>query len=412
MALTDIGFQKTPARPTEITFAAQLGLPSANQTIAMIGHLAVSGNLIAPYQVYTFSNVADPVAASGEATTQFGLNSEIGLMVVAAINANAGASTFPQIVCVPLAYSDTDWGGGASIYSLNALNKTECEFIVSPYDGQNQPLTQLLINQAKLFSGATRVSNGQYGTFGVVFNRSTSDPATLFKYDTQYLQANWLRDTTPASGNGIPASAGGFTGAPYSVALMAAACAGVIAANQVPFNPLDNAVLNNVVQPSNPADWISVGGGLESEIALNQGWTPLRVLPNLTVAFVRTVTARVTTGDGVTAVTAYYDVQDFQVLYFFRKTIVTRFNQPDFTSTKASLQTGQNIKSETIRLAQLFEDQNMFQAVAKLAPQFVVQGNASDRSRFDVFIPVNVIPGLHVIATNIQAGTQFDVVTV
>ncbi len=414
MAITDIGIFRTPARPVEITFAAALGLPNPNQTIAMIGHIAASGNALAPYQVYVVSNVADPVAASGEMTTQFGLNSELGLMVIAAINANALGNSFPNIVCVGLSPSDTDWGGGASQFSLNALNKTECEFIVSPYDGNNTALTLQLSAQAALFSGPFRVANSQYGSFGVTFNRSVVNPSALFAYDTQYVINNWLRDTS----TGPQSATGGFGpsafAAPtYSIAQCAAACAGVIAAGQIPFNPLDNELINDLNPPSNSQDWISVGAGLESEIALNQGWTPLKVLPNLTVAFVRTVTARITVGGlGVTQVTAYYDVQDFQVLYYFRKTIVARFTQPDFTQRKASTQTGQQILSEVIRLATLFQTQGMFQAVANLAPQFIVQANASDRSRFDVFVPVNVVPGLHVIATNVQAGTQFDVTTI
>ena len=70
------------------------------------------------------------------------------------------------------------------------------------------------------------------------------------------------------------------------------------------------------------------------------------------------------------------------------------------------------MKSEAIRLANLFEDQEMFQAVAQLSKQFVVERSTSDRHRFDVLTPVNVIPGLHVIATNIEAGTQFDALSI
>jgi phage tail sheath gpL-like len=126
------------------------------------------------------------------------------------------------------------------------------------------------------------------------------------------------------------------------------------------------------------------------------------------VVIVRSVTSRVTTGDSVTAVTAYYDVQDFQVLYFTRKSIVSRFNQPDFQRVKASTAEGKVVRGEVIAILSTLETQGMLQAVEQLAPQVVVQRNVSDRSRFDVFIPVNVVPGLHVIASNIQAGTQFD----
>jgi phage tail sheath gpL-like len=54
----------------------------------------------------------------------------------------------------------------------------------------------------------------------------------------------------------------------------------------------------------------------------------------------------------------------------------------------------------------------MFQNVTALAKLFIVERNISDRTRFDVFTPVNVIPGLMVVATNIQATTLGDNITV
>ena len=406
MALTSIGFQKTPARPVEITFAANGGLPNPNQTLGLIGHMgptsgAGSGSAI-PYQVVVINNVADATAGAAEANAKFGAGSELAEMVIAAIQANEaeGNANFPQITCVPLAQSDTDFGtpNGAGVgAALAACDKFECEFLVSPYDGNNQTLTNKLIAQAKAMSAAGRFQNGQYGTIAVAANLSVTDPSTLFKYDTQYLSPVWLRDTGSN---------------PYSLGELAAAYAALLGGNLVPFNPVDNSQVGDVTAPANNADWITVGAGLESESCLNQGWTPLRVLPNGQVAIVRSVTSRLTTGDGVTAVTAYYDVQDFQVLYFFRKTVAARFNQPDFTNVKASQGEATLARSEVIRLASEFEDQGMFQNVAGLAPQIVVERNASDRSRFDVFIPVNVVPGLHVIASNVQATTVGDVFTV
>lgn len=413
MALTDIGFQKTPARPVEITFAAQGGLPNPNQTLAIIGHMgptggaAVSGvasGTAIPYVASVINNVTDPTACATEVNAKFGLGSELAKMIIAAVQANfaQGNSNFPNITAVPLAQTDADFGpqNGAGIpASLAACDKFEAEFLVSPYDGQNQTLTGAIKQQAQSMSGATRVQNGQYGTIAVAFNRSTTDPSTLFKYDTQYLTVAWLRDTASQA----PA---------YSIGEMSAAYAGILGGIAVPFNPVDNDVIGNVAAPAQQSDWITVGAGLESESCLNQGWTPLRVLPNGDVAIVRSVTARVTVGDGVTSVTAYYDVQDFMVLYFFRKAVAARFNQPDFTNQKASTGEASLTRSEVIRLASAFEDQGMFQNVSGLSPQIQVQRNASDRSRFDVFIPVNVVPGLHVIATNVQATTVGDVFTV
>jgi phage tail sheath gpL-like len=251
-------------------------------------------------------------------------------------------------------------------------------------------------------NGAQRVHNNQFGTIGVLFNRSVTDASLLPKPDTLALCMLWLRD----SGTGGDAPA-------YSVGEMAAACAAKMASNIAPFNPLDDVSVLGIDAPKKLTDWISVGASLESEVCLGQGNTPLKVKPNGEVAFVRTVTSRISAdGTGAPEVTAYYDVQDFNCLYFFRKTIFTRFSQPDFKQRKLSDETAREVKAETIRLMQAFEDQGMFQKVQELGKLVQVERNISDRHRLDVKIPVNVVPGLHVLATNIEAGTLFDIITI
>lgn len=400
MAITGIGDQKTPGRPVEIVFDANTGLPSANQELLLLGRMGATGGVSTsgsstPYTVVTVSNVADLTAATAEANAKFGLGSELAKMVIAAVAANSGGATFPAIKCVPIALGVTDYGPADA--ALVAARNTKAEFVVVPYDGQTQALRDKLKAHCLLVSGAQRPDNNQFGTVGVMGNMSVSDASTLFKADTQFLSLQWFRDTTGAN--------------PYSLGELSAACAAEMASNAVPFNPLDNVTVNGVTPSTLLSDAISVGAGLESEVALNQGWTPLSAKADGTVRFVRTVTSRVTI-DGTTAATAYYDVQDFQVLYLWRKTIWTRSNQPDFRQVKASVEVARNLKSELIRLAQTFEDQNMFQAVAQLAKQFIVERSLSDRHRFDVYTPVNVIPGLHVIASRVAAGTQFDTFSV
>jgi phage tail sheath gpL-like len=179
-----------------------------------------------------------------------------------------------------------------------------------------------------------------------------------------------------------------------------------MAANGRPFNPLDNITIPGAPAPEDSAEWITVGNGLESEVALQHGVTPLRVKPTGDVAFVRTVTTRITFNN--VRVEAYYDVQDFNVLFDWRQTIWTRENQPDFTNVKASREKGVALKGELIRLAQVYQALGMFQAVEQLAKFFKVQRSTSDRSTFEVLTPLNVIPGLHNILNRIEAGTQFD----
>lgn len=392
MALTSIGQQKTPARPTEITFAADTGLPSDLQIVLLAGH--ANAGATGTNTVVTINNVADAALAKTEAELKFGVGSELAKMVVAAVKANAGGSTFPALKACVLASTDTGFDADAQ----DAIQRTRAEFLVTPYDLHVATTNRNTLKaMAIAMSGAQRVSNNQFGTVGWGFNRTVSDPSLLFKFDTQFMLGAWLYDS------GSPA---------YTIAEMAAATAARAAAGGVPFNPMDDVTIENVDAPALVGDWPTVGAGLESESALNQGWAPLWVKPNGEVAFVRTVTGRLSAdGTGTPVVTSYYDLQDFQVLYYFRKAIYTRFSQPDFKQVKASDAVGLNIKAEAIRLATEFENQGMFQAVSQLAKKFQVQRNASDRSRFDLLVPVNVVPGLHVIATNIEATTEFDTIT-
>lgn len=387
-----IGFQKTPGRPIEITFEADLGLPNDQQELLLIGRAASGATGVET--VITISAVSDVTAATTEANLKFGSGSELAKMVIAAVkaNANAARSTFPPIKCVPLASDATTLTTAAQ----NAAKLVKSEFIVSPFDASTDATARTALKDlCSELSGAQRVENNQFGTIGVAANMSVTDPATLASPDTQYLSLVWFKNGTPGA---------------VLVGEIAAAYAAVLAGNVSPFIPVDNYLLGGITAPL-LADRISVGAGLDSETALGKGWAPLRTKANEEVTIVRSVTSRITT-DGVVAAGSYFDVQDFQVLYFWRKTVFTRLNQPDLKNVKASAETAKQVKGELIRLASLFEDNEMFQAVAQLAKDFTVTRSTSDRHRFDVVTPINVIPGLHVIATTVRATTQYDSITV
>lgn len=409
MGISDLPDQRTPGQGIELTFQSQTTPPNPTQNVILLGHVAATG--LAASGLYVgnlFVNSGDTsiglVNAVAECVTRFGNSTcELAKMILAAITANQATNQFPQLWWVALASTDTDFGGGTNL-GLNALNKLEAEFVVSPYEGATGgttlSATAIALNAAcKTISGPSNVQNNQFGSIGVIFNRSQSNPALLPIIDSQYLAPCWLYDS------------GTLGASVLSIAEMASYYAAIMAGNAVPFNPLDDQIINGVPAPLNPIDWPTVGLGMATEAALNRGWGPLKVFPNGSVAVVRAITARLTitgNGNGLNNITAYYDVQDFQTLYFWRKTLFTRFAQPDWKQRKASAEGGKLMKSEMIRLATLFQDQQMFQAVDQLSSQFVVQRDVSDRSRFNYFTPVNVIPGLHVIDGNIQATTQFD----
>ncbi len=399
MALTSIGDARTPATPVEVTLAASTGQPDANQELLFFGHQASSPGTATNYLPKKINNSGDGAAALTECNGYFGSNSEAGKMVQAAIAANAGGAIFPQITVVPLAFADT--GFGSSDVALTNARNTKAEFIVSPYAGVSSgslsPSATSLKTHAQLVSGATRTANNQFGSFGVVVERAVADPATLPTPDSQFLIGVYLRDTGTAGDAPV-----------YSVAEVAAAAAARMAAQAIPFNPLDDESIASLDAPAKMTDWLSVGDSAESETVLQKGWTPLYVKPNEEVAFVRSITTRISAdGTGTPIVTDYYDVQDYMVLYYYRKTLYTRFKQKDFKK-KNSLAVAKRMKAEAIRLAQSFEDQEMFQAVAQLAKFFKFARVTTDRHATEAYVPVNVVPGLHRKKVNIEAGTQFD----
>ncbi len=405
MALTGIGDARTPATPVEVTLAASTGQPDANQEVLLFARQASSPGTATNYLPKKINNSGDSAAALTECNGYFGSGAEAVKMVQALIKGleAISSSIFPQITVVPLPFAAAEGSnpfGAADVALTNARN-TKAEFIVSPYAGVSSgslaPSATSLKNHCALVSGATRTANNQFGSFGVFVDRAVTDPSTLPTPDTQFLVPVWLRDTGTAGD--APA---------YSVGEVAAAVAGRLAAQAIPFNPLDDETVGALAAPAKQSDWPSVGDSSESESALQKGWTPLYVKPNGEVAFVRSITARLSAdGTGTPVVTDYYDVQDFMCLYYFRKTLYTRFKQKDFKK-KNSGNVMKRMKAEAIRLAQSFEDQEMFQAVKQLAKFFKVQRATTDRHATEAYVPVNVVPGLHRKKVNIEAGTQFD----
>lgn len=402
MSLTSLGDRKTPSRPVELAFAPETGLPDDAQGLIIVGHRgsgAASGSSgIANYDIVEISNVADETACSGEVVADFGAGSELAKMILAAVRATQDGGTHPFIRAIPLAFADTGFGAAdeALVSAKRIPGKT---YLVDPYVGTDATTRGKLFAAATTMSGPERTENQQFGTFGVAHIRSVTDPANLPSPDTYNGILTWLPDTGTAGD--APA---------YSVGEIASACAARMAANGRPYNPLDSITVVGIAAPALQADWITVGAGLESETALDKGVTPLRVKANGEVAFVRTVTTRITYNS--VPVEAYYDVQDFNVLFDWKKTVWTRASQPDFTNVKASRDKGIDFKGEMVRLAKVFEALGMFQAVSQLAKFFTVQRSDTDRSTFEAVTPVNVIPGLHNILTRVEAGVQFDSFTI
>jgi hypothetical protein len=189
--------------------------------------------------------------------------------------------------------------------------------------------------------------------------------------------------------------------------IIAAAHAGAMMQSAFPYNPLTNVQVGGLVAPKLSSDIIVIDPNGASEQALTAGLSPLSTKPDGTICFIRTRTTYNLLPDGVTAVTAYFDWQDLVVMNDFREDCYQITQNPPFNGnpggTKASQTIANLLKDEILREAQDYEDLGAFQGVQFLASQFLVQPSSTSRGRFDFKIPINVIPGLFVIAGNIEA---------
>lgn len=189
--------------------------------------------------------------------------------------------------------------------------------------------------------------------------------------------------------------------------IVAAAHAGRQMSSAFPYNPLQGVTIGGLIAPRKITDRIEINPNGASEQALAAGLSPLYVQPGNTVGYIRTRTTLNLKPDNVTAVTAYFDWQEIVTLYDFRESCYQISQNPPFNNnpggTKASAAIAALFKDEVLREAQAFEDGGGFQGVKTLAPLFVVAPSTTSRGRFDFKIPVNVLPGLMVIAGNIEA---------
>lgn len=185
--------------------------------------------------------------------------------------------------------------------------------------------------------------------------------------------------------------------------------AALLLGSAFPYNPLQG-VAGGLTPPQKSTDWVLFDPSGASEAMLAAGLSPYSVQSGSKVVLIRTRTTWLM--NGLTAVTAYFDWQDLVTLNDFREDVYHISQNPPFNGnpggTKASLQVANLFKDEVLREAQSYEDAGAFQAVKSLAPQFIVQPSTTSRGRFDFKIPVNVLPGLFVIAGNIEGVTSFD----
>lgn len=455
--LTSIADRLTPSTPIELTFGAQL-VAVGRKFTTLFAHKG-AGAPIVDYGVYQVINVGDPIAVKTEVEAQFGVGSEASLMAIAFVSENvfAGRSNYPAFRIVALPVGVTTFGPAKEAFA--AVQHMRSDVLVSPY-----PLSSVVNADLDTFaiqlSGPDRDLQGQFGTSWVAgcidaisglagLNTVNSRNAVLaYLQDTNTAAVVDNVDTTSGSPllTNISSTVGIYQGAVITAAgvpvgttvqqvfsdhiqmsanatashvaesasfqnvisqpesIIAACHASMLMSLPFPYNPVQGMVSGYLIPPRKPSDVIVIDPNGASEAILAAGLSPLYVQPGNKVGYIRSRTAKVL--NGAVPVTAYFDWQDLSVMYDFREVCFQVTQNPPFNNnpggTKASKTIAALLKDEILKEAMSFQDQGAFQGVKTLAPLFLVQPSTSSRGRFDFKIPVNVIPGLYVIAGNIQ----------
>lgn len=272
----------------------------------------------------------------------------------------------------------------------------------------------ITINQNATATGSaiTLTINNSYGTIGIYPGAILSGTDIPTGATVLSVTSNSITMSAPATGSASNEAITVANQISQPAEIVAAASAAGLMSLAFPYNPVQGVEIGGLVPPQNTSDWIAINPNGASEQALVAGLSPLRVMPGNTVGYIRSRTTYNLLPDNVTPVTAYFDWQDLVIMNDFREGCYLIIQNPPFNNnpggTKASQAVAGLLKNEILRLAQSFEDQGAFQGVQSLAPQFLVAPSTTSRGRFDFQIPINVIPGLYVIAGNIQAVTTFD----
>jgi hypothetical protein len=468
--LTDIADRLTPSAPIELTFGAQ-PIATGRKFAQLFGHMAASGSTVLPYSVYTVINVGNAAMAQAEVDALAGAGSQAGKMAFAFVNANqiGGTGNFPAFRICFLANGDLHFG--SSNQAITAVQGLRCDFLVSCYPTDDTTNKATLLALATLLSGIDRDLTGQFGSFVSLASVEPLDTQIAFADNSRLLVELPFPDSNTAavdttgnltvgaqadiieglatvvgiypgaevSGTGIPADtvveqildnqsvmiSNAATIAGTDVALvfqnvisqppeiLASAQAAVLLGLAFPYIPVEGITLGGIIPAKVPSDQIIIDPSGSSEAALQAGLSPTYVQPGGTVGLIRSVTSFTTlTGPGDIRATAYFDWQDLVLMNDFKEDVFQITQNPPFNNnpggTKASQFTANLLKDEILREALDYEDLGAFQGVKANAPLFIVQNSTTSRGRFDFKIPVNVIPGLMVIAGNIEGVSGAD----
>lgn len=393
-------FTRNPS--TKVTVKTLIAsLLAADNLHVIFAQKAAAGGSATAGQLVTIENYGDPVAAATECVTKFGTASQAQDMVVAAINAVKSSSyedkVFPPIKVFVLANGATSATLAAE---LATIANQQTPFITLPYPSTDSVALAALKAHLVAISANDRGALGQFGSFGVMATDAATATATPtgLSAGSELINIAWLRDSAGTKANKIEC--------------VAAAYGAILAALGLPFNPINDLKIGGLVAPVSAADWHTPGDAGTVALGLNDGVVPLTVNASGEICVSRSISSRVVTSGVVE--TAYYDHQDWRVLFYLRKNIYNLAVQPRYKQAKASTQKLAALKSEILALCKTLEVEplQMLQHVDLLADQFTYARQPNNRHAAVYYVPVNVIPGFHNKGVELVGTTQFDSVVI
>lgn len=394
MAIPNFTFTRNPS--IKISVSTQIdGLVTADSTLTLLGNVGSSaGTAVLGVPVF-IQNYGDPALAQVECDALFGANAQLTEMVVAAIKGNLftdlATKNFPKLQVIPMASGATSAGLAAVLAPLLSV---AMPFVALPYPATDAVALTAIKNHLTAINANDRGDSGQFGSFAFLATDadvSTATPAGL-SAASESIVIPYLRDLATIKANKIHAVASAY----------AAVCAG----NGLPFLPINGAKIGGLVAPVSATDYLTAGDAGSISLSMDSGLAPMKISVGGDVQAVRSITTRRPVSS--VAEVAYYDIQDWQVLYYLRKNCYVIASQPRYKQAKATTEKLQALKSELIQICKSMEALQMLQHVDLFAGDFTVDRAPTNRNAALYRVPVNVVPILANLGIALVGTTKFD----
>lgn len=269
------------------------------------------------------------------------------------------------------------------------LLTTQINYVASPYPVTQQsditnPTFAPFYEFLTFGNANTSVNNGQFYVFGVVGNTTTlaTEVDTLPVFDPGTFGAQYIIGAYTSYQKSLGDSS-------FHAAEIASFEAGLMALNDIPFNPMNKLATPLPVQSN-------IGTALkptDAEAVLDLGWTPYVLNPRtLELQVVRNVTGLLYYPGSSSPDYTDFPVTNNQIIGLWKQSVFTLLEQPQYTNVRKSpLVKGSALKSLQ-GLATQFEKLGMFEFTAINNPNFTIEDDPIDPDAYDVYTPVVIAP--------------------